>query len=110
MLRNGLEPWHLLIIVILLVVLFGWKKLPDMARSFGRSARILRSEMDGMKNDKKSEAAGQTVKTQPAAPRAPETQQAPAAAQPTSAEAPTVNEAPAGPVEPSSPVDHHPSL
>ncbi|MFE9024840.1 Sec-independent protein translocase subunit TatA [Streptomyces iakyrus] len=43
MLRNGLEPWHLLIVAIVVIVLFGSKKLPDTARSLGRSMRILRT-------------------------------------------------------------------
>ncbi|MCU8593678.1 Sec-independent protein translocase subunit TatA, partial [Streptomyces sp. A13(2022)] len=51
MLRNGLEPWHLLIVAIVFVVLFGSKKLPDMARSLGKSARILKSEAAAMKSD-----------------------------------------------------------
>lgn len=42
---NALEPWHLLIIVGALVLLFGAKRLPDSARSIGRSMRIFRSEM-----------------------------------------------------------------
>lgn len=62
MARNFFDGWHLVVIAIVILILFGWKKLPDMTRSFGRSARILRSEMDEMKNDKKSDGAGQTVK------------------------------------------------
>lgn len=42
---NALEPWHLLIIVGVLVLLFGARRLPDSARSIGRSMRIFRSEM-----------------------------------------------------------------
>lgn len=60
--RGVVQPWHILILAVVLIVLFGWKKLPDMTRSFGRSARILRSEMDEMKNDRKSEGSDQTVK------------------------------------------------
>lgn len=51
MLRNGLEPWHLLIVAIVLVVLFGSKKLPDTARALGKSMRILKSEAKAMKNE-----------------------------------------------------------
>ncbi|MER5410359.1 Sec-independent protein translocase subunit TatA [Streptomyces sp. NPDC002769] len=50
MLRNGLEPWHLLIVAIVLVVLFGSKKLPDTARALGKSVRILKSEAKAMKD------------------------------------------------------------
>ncbi|MEV6260140.1 Sec-independent protein translocase subunit TatA [Streptomyces sp. NPDC051784] len=59
MLRNGLEPWHLLIVAIVIILLFGSKKLPDMARSLGKSARILRSEAKAMKADgSQDEGAG----------------------------------------------------
>ncbi len=59
MFRGALEPWHLLILVLIVVILFGWKKLPDAARSLGRSARILKSEL-GVDDDKSS-ASNQTV-------------------------------------------------
>lgn len=62
--KNLFDGPHLLVIVIVLIVLFGWKKLPDIARSLGRSARILRSEADEFKAERKgqtSSAAGQTV-------------------------------------------------
>ncbi|MFF7254427.1 Sec-independent protein translocase subunit TatA [Streptomyces microflavus] len=49
MLRNGLEPWHLLILAVVVVVLFGSKRLPDTARALGKSMRILRSEAKAMK-------------------------------------------------------------
>jgi sec-independent protein translocase protein TatA len=42
---GDLQPWHILIIVVLLFVLFGAKRMPDMARSIGQSLRIFKSEM-----------------------------------------------------------------
>ncbi|WP_075732141.1 Sec-independent protein translocase subunit TatA [Streptomyces acidiscabies] len=51
MLRNGLEPWHLLIVAIVVIVLFGSKKLPDTARALGKSMRILKSEAKAMKEE-----------------------------------------------------------
>ncbi|WP_326698324.1 Sec-independent protein translocase subunit TatA [Streptomyces sp. NBC_01754] len=51
MIRNGLEPWHLLVVAIVIVVLFGSKKLPDAARGLGKSMRILKSEAEAMKKD-----------------------------------------------------------
>ena len=40
---------ELAIIALAVVLLFGWKRMPDMARSLGRSARIFKSEMDQMR-------------------------------------------------------------
>ncbi|MFG2357027.1 Sec-independent protein translocase subunit TatA [Streptomyces sp. NPDC048521] len=51
MLRNGLEPWHLLIVAAVLILLFGSKKLPDAARGLGRSMRILKSEARAMREE-----------------------------------------------------------
>jgi sec-independent protein translocase protein TatA len=42
---GALSPTHWLIIIAVLVVLFGAKRLPDAARSLGRSARILKAEV-----------------------------------------------------------------
>lgn len=67
MFRNGLEPWHLVVLVLVLVVVFGSKKLPDMARSLGKSARILKSEAKAMKEDGK-QPAGTAQSTEEPAP------------------------------------------
>ncbi|WP_156726266.1 Sec-independent protein translocase subunit TatA [Streptomyces apocyni] len=48
---GALSVWHLAIVLGLVVLLFGTKKLPEMARSLGKSARILKSEAAAMKND-----------------------------------------------------------
>jgi sec-independent protein translocase protein TatA len=62
---GGLRPVHILILVLVVLILFGWKKLPDVARSLGRSMRIFKSEVEEMKNDGKttpSAASSDTVK------------------------------------------------
>ncbi|MEV7281347.1 Sec-independent protein translocase subunit TatA [Streptomyces sp. NPDC093111] len=51
MLRNALEPWHLLLVAIAFIALFGSKRLPDTARSLGKSLRILKSETRAMRSD-----------------------------------------------------------
>ncbi|MFF4561549.1 Sec-independent protein translocase subunit TatA [Streptomyces sp. NPDC001435] len=51
MLRSGLEPWHLLIVAVVFIVLFGSRKLPDTARALGKSMRILKSEANAMKDE-----------------------------------------------------------
>jgi TatA/E family protein of Tat protein translocase len=49
------EPSHILLLLIVVIILFGAKRLPDSARSLGRSLRIFKSEMKDMKNDDKNE-------------------------------------------------------
>jgi sec-independent protein translocase protein TatA len=60
--RGLFEGWHVIILLVLLVVLFGFRRLPDAARSLGRSMRIFKSEVDEMKNDGRSAASSDTVK------------------------------------------------
>jgi sec-independent protein translocase protein TatA len=45
------KPWHILVLIIVAVVLFGSKRLPDSARSLGRSLRIFKSEMKELNKD-----------------------------------------------------------
>jgi len=47
------EPSHILILLLVVLVLFGAKRLPDSARSLGRSMRIFKNEMKEMKQDDK---------------------------------------------------------
>ena len=42
---GSLSPTHWLIVIVVLVLLFGAKRLPDLTRSLGRSARILKAEL-----------------------------------------------------------------
>lgn len=47
-----------LILLLLVIVLFGAKRLPDAARSVGRSIRIFKSEMDTNGNKKSDQKSG----------------------------------------------------
>ncbi|MBU2664488.1 Sec-independent protein translocase subunit TatA [Actinoplanes bogorensis] len=48
---NVLKPWHIIVFVVVLVLLFGAKRLPDAARSLGRSLRIIKAETKGLVDD-----------------------------------------------------------
>ncbi|GHH18941.1 Sec-independent protein translocase subunit TatA [Streptomyces lanatus] len=48
---------EIILILVVIILLFGAKKLPDMARSLGKSARILKSEAKAMKDDKSAAPA-----------------------------------------------------
>jgi sec-independent protein translocase protein TatA len=45
------SPWKVLIVAVVLIVLFGSKKLPDAARSLGKSMRILKTEVGSLHQD-----------------------------------------------------------
>ena len=47
----NLGGWELVILLGVLMLVFGAKKLPDMARSIGQSARVFKGEMKGLRED-----------------------------------------------------------
>ena len=63
------SPWKILIVAVLIIVLFGSRKLPEAARSLGKSMRILKTEVQGMHED--GEAQTTTSYTAPATTAAP---------------------------------------
>ncbi|WP_130796528.1 Sec-independent protein translocase subunit TatA [Streptomyces otsuchiensis] len=67
--------WQIVIILVLLVVIFGSKKLPDAARGLGKSLRILKSETAALRKDGDTDS----TTTQAAAPEQTPAQQQPAA-------------------------------
>ncbi|MET0425186.1 MAG: Sec-independent protein translocase subunit TatA [Actinoplanes sp.] len=100
---GALKPWHIIIFVVVLVLLFGAKRLPDAARSLGRSLRIIKAETKGLideNNDVAEKAEPPYTRTpiqgevhqpgyqpqpgyqQQPPPAAPQYQQPPAPAQP----------------------------
>ena len=67
---NGLQPWHVIIVVVVVVLLFGAKRLPDAARSIGKSMKIFRAETRSMHE---GEAPAEDAETRhlPATPAEP---------------------------------------
>ncbi|ACU75802.1 twin-arginine translocation protein, TatA/E family subunit [Catenulispora acidiphila DSM 44928] len=53
---GAFEPWHILLILAITVVLFGAKRLPVAARSMGQSLRIFKSELRQSAQDDAAEA------------------------------------------------------
>jgi len=49
------EPSHIVILILVLVVLFGAKRLPDSAKSLARSLKIFKSELKDDGKNKKDE-------------------------------------------------------
>jgi sec-independent protein translocase protein TatA len=65
------SPWKLLIIAALFIVFFGARKLPDAARSLGKSMRILTTEVRGLHEDETEPAAVQQANAQQPAVQQP---------------------------------------
>jgi sec-independent protein translocase protein TatA len=50
---GALQPWHIIILVVVLIALFGARKLPDAAKGIGHSLRIFKAEAKAMKDEGK---------------------------------------------------------
>ena len=64
------SPWKIAIIAILIIVLFGSRKLPGAARSLGQSMRILKKEMSGLHEEDEPGAPGAPATAADATPAA----------------------------------------
>ncbi len=49
--RGLFEGWHLVVLLAVLVLLFGAKRLPDASRAVGRSLKIFKSEIKDLTED-----------------------------------------------------------
>jgi sec-independent protein translocase protein TatA len=68
---GALKPWHIIVLVIVILLLFGSRKLPDMARGLGRSMRILKSETEQMKKESANPDADGDDRAEPRHSREP---------------------------------------
>ncbi|WP_099021312.1 Sec-independent protein translocase subunit TatA [Mycolicibacterium palauense] len=64
---GALSPWHWAILAIVIILLFGAKRLPDAARSLGKSMRIFKSEVKELQNEGKSEQLNSDQQVPPTA-------------------------------------------
>ncbi|MEX0153021.1 twin-arginine translocase TatA/TatE family subunit [Microbacterium sp. LMI1-1-1.1] len=82
MFGNAFSGWHLILILVLVLLLFGAAKLPALAKSVGESVRIIKKESRTAKQEQAEDAAATTAAPAAVTP-------APAAAPATAAPAPT---------------------
>ncbi|GAA2705533.1 Sec-independent protein translocase subunit TatA [Micromonospora olivasterospora] len=76
---GALKPWHIAVLVVVLILLFGAKRLPDAARSLGRSLRIIKAETKSLHDDDRDLAEKADAQTgyQPLPPNAAQQPQQP---------------------------------
>ena len=78
--------WELVLIVLVIMVLFGAKRLPEASRSLGRSMRIFKAETKGLRDDDDTETTTTSQDSyytpSPLTPPAPITPPTPVAEQP----------------------------
>ena len=64
----NLRGWEILVIALLILLLFGAKRLPDAARGLGRSLRIFKAETKGLVDDANPASAIEGVEQTEGAP------------------------------------------
>ena len=79
--------WELVLIVLVIMVLFGAKRLPEASRSLGRSMRIFKAETKGLRDDDADTSTVHDTAYTPA-PLTPPTTPAPIPTPPPAAAAP----------------------
>lgn len=63
-----MRPSHIIVLIVILLLIFGASKLPDIAKSFGQSAKVLKKEMRELQDDVPPQGAQQTEGVQPPNP------------------------------------------
>ena len=46
-----IQAWQIILLIVAFILLFGWKNLPNAARSLGESMRVFKTEVDQMKDE-----------------------------------------------------------
>ena len=56
---SNFKGWEIVIVLVLLLLLFGAKRLPDAARGLGRSLRLFKAETKGLRDDDERDRSGE---------------------------------------------------
>ena len=93
------HPWVIPVLILIIVMLFGSSKLPDLARNMGRALKIVKKEVKELREEDAPAPAPAPTTQAPVAP----TPAAPPAA-PAAEAAPAAAAEPAAPQQPAAPV------
>lgn len=53
---GAFKPWHIIVLVVVFVLLFGASKLPEIAKNVGKSAKVLKKEMKELTDEEQPQA------------------------------------------------------
>lgn len=60
------NPWAIVLLIVLVILLFGANKLPGLARNMGKSMRIFKSEVEELRGDDKRDEDEDDIDVRPA--------------------------------------------
>ena len=46
-----IQAWHIIVLVVVIVLVFGSNRLPDMAKSVGQSMKVFKKEIKDLRED-----------------------------------------------------------
>ena len=61
---GAVKPWHWIVILVLLVLLFGADKLPNFASNLGRSLKVFKKEVKELRDDDSKDSQAQIQQPQ----------------------------------------------
>jgi sec-independent protein translocase protein TatA len=85
------KPWHIVVLIIVLILVFGAGTLPDIARSIGQSLKVFKKEVSELREDGPTGAAG-TAAPPPVSPSTSASASPAAEPPPSAAASPPVGE------------------
>ncbi|GAA1856235.1 Sec-independent protein translocase subunit TatA [Myceligenerans crystallogenes] len=57
---GALQPWHWIVLIAIILLLFGSTRLPGLAKSVGQSMKIFKKEISELRDDDKNKTEGAT--------------------------------------------------
>lgn len=54
-----IQAWHIIVLVVVIVLVFGSNRLPDMAKSVGQSMKVFKKEIKELRDDDSKEGQAQ---------------------------------------------------
>ncbi len=46
-----IQAWHIIVLILVIILIFGSAKLPELAKSIGQSLKIFKKEMKDLNDD-----------------------------------------------------------
>jgi sec-independent protein translocase protein TatA len=81
---SSIGPLEIVLVIVVLLIIFGPKRLPSLGKSLGTGMREFKDSITGDKDDDETDAAGRPVLTQAQVDAPVATPQTPEAAKPAS--------------------------
>lgn len=57
---GALQPWHWIVLLVVVLLLFGSSRLPGLAKSVGQSMKIFKKEVSELRDDKSDKSGAAT--------------------------------------------------